>query len=132
MRKTTVPKEIVVLVAREQDGIPAHKAICANPDCSSFATDPHHWLFKRSSGVSRTQQSVPSQVLNNPINIVLLCRTCHDKFGQTPRMVRICYHHKIALGYDIPAWIDGLIKTRVIRVRPDLGALNWQDENEKN
>jgi len=124
MATSKVPNEVIVMVAREQGGIPAHLATCANPTCSRKATDPHHWLFKRSSGVSRTSLT-PEQVLHHPYNIVLLCRLCHDTLGQTEEMIVMCFRYKVNLGIDILDWVDELLKQGLIRVRPDLHGVTY-------
>lgn len=38
---------------------------------------------------------MPSKILHNPRNVVLLHYTCHHHYGQTEAMVQRCYYHKI-------------------------------------
>lgn len=116
---TPVPPAVVVTVAREQGGIPTHKARCIY--CRKrYATDPHHWLFKRSSGISRSDDDIPEEALHHPFNIVLLCRQCHDLFGQTTSMAINCYRWKEALGVNILEWVETLVKQGTIRNRPTI------------
>lgn len=113
MPHTTTPPAVIIKVAREQHGYPPSKAIC--PWCGKpGATQPHHWLLKRSA-------AVPPKVLHDSRNIVLLHYYCHNLCGQTEAMVQRCYHHKIkklfdqkgrptlsGWPYDIRGWIEQL------------------------
>jgi len=73
------------------------------------ASDPHHWLVKKNG-------NIPDEIADLPINVVLLCRACHDRHGQSKELTTRCWGHKEALGYDPRAWLKeletrGLIKT---------------------
>jgi hypothetical protein len=103
-------------IAHEQGGFPFRKAIC--PWCNKpGACEPHHWLFKRSSGVS-------DEVLHNPANIVLLHNLCHRLWGQTKFMKQICAEHKITLGYDLLSWLADLLAAGEIKHMPPI----WNEE----
>jgi hypothetical protein len=117
-KANATPRELVVQIAREQNGFPPSRAVCIW--CQKpGATDPHHWLFKRSSGVSL-------EVLHNPANVVLLHHHCHQTYGQTKAMTLFCLGHKINLGYDIAGWIDKLLEQGLIKHRPDIGGNDGQ------
>ena len=108
---TPTPKALIVKLIREQR-FTGSVAIC--PYCLiNGATDPHHWCFKRSSGV-------PDEVLHTPENVVLLCHECHTKYGQTREMTMTCLGLKLRKGYDIFAWVDRLIQEGKINHRPDI------------
>jgi hypothetical protein len=130
---TKTPPAVVVAVAREQYGYPLHKTRCAWCD-QPGATDPHHWLLKRSA-------AVPPKVLHAPVNIVLLHHECHDLYGQTEAMVRRCYHHKIrklfyqpgrptlsGRPYDVAGWIETLRAKNLLIHAPILPVLDNREE----
>ncbi|MBE7553676.1 MAG: hypothetical protein HS126_21620 [Anaerolineales bacterium] len=133
MAYTTTPPAVVVAVAREQHGYPLNKTRCAW--CGQpGATDPHHWLLKRSA-------AVPSKVLHAPVNIVLAHHLCHDLYGQTEAMVQRCYHHKIkklfyqpgrptlsGRPYDIAGWIAELRAKNLLVHVPILPVLDDREE----
>ncbi len=133
MAHTSTPPATVVAVAREQYGYPLNKTRCAW--CGQpGATDPHHWLLKRSA-------AVPPKALHDPHNIVLLHYHCHDLYGQTEAMVQRCYHHKIkklfyqkgrptlsGRPYDIIGWIEQLRARDLLVHVPILPILDQQEE----
>lgn len=132
MAHTTTPPATVVTVAREQYGYSLAKTRCAW--CGQpGATDPHHWLLKRSA-------AVPPKVLHDPRNIVLIHHKCHDLYGQTEVMVQRCYHHKIkklfyqegrptlsGRPYDIIGWIEQLRARGLLVHVPILPVLDEQE-----
>lgn len=140
-RGTTTPPATVVAVAREQHGYPLNNTRCAW--CGQpGATDPHHWLLKRSA-------AVPPKVLHDKRNIVLLHHLCHDLYGQTEAMVQRCYHHKIkklfytcptpgagqpgrptlsGRPYDIAGWIETLREQKLLIHVPILPVLDQREE----
>ena len=106
------PKELIVQLSREQGGPPISWAIC--PYCRKpGATDPHHFLYKRSD-------NAPDEVLHTRQNVILVCHPCHDKYGQTKGMTLTCLAFKLRLGYDIFGWVDQLIKDGVVKHYPDI------------
>ncbi|MCL4303111.1 MAG: hypothetical protein KJ077_45925 [Anaerolineae bacterium] len=133
MAYTKTPPAVVVAVAREQYGYPLNKTRCAW--CGEpGATDPHHWLLKRSA-------AVPPKVLHDPRNIVLVHHLCHDLHGQTEAMVQRCYHHKIkklfyqpgrptlsGRPYDIAGWIESLRVQNLLNHIPILSRLDEKEE----
>jgi len=130
---TTTPPATVVVVAREQHGYPLKNTRCAW--CGQpGATDPHHWLLKRSA-------AVPPKVLHDKRNIVLLHHLCHDLYGQTEAMVQRCYHHKIkkllfkpgqptlsGRPYNIAGWIAALREQKLLIHAPILPVLDDREE----
>lgn len=122
MATTRTPYQVIVRVAREQHGYPPAKALC--PWCGKpGATEPHHWLFKRSA-------AVPDRILHQPINVVLLHPHCHNRFGQTEAMILKCYEHKTGRlttlsgrPYDVAGWLADLAAGKVITHSPILPIL---------
>lgn len=104
MAHTRTPPAVITKVGREQHGFPLAKTIC--PWCGKpGATEPHHWLLKRSD-------HPPDQLLHQPVNVVLLHPWCHNQYGQTETMTVLCYLHKrgwlttySGLPYDVLAWL---------------------------
>ncbi|MCK6625561.1 MAG: hypothetical protein L6R45_10345 [Anaerolineae bacterium] len=133
MAHTPTPPAVIVAVAREQHGYPLNKTRCAW--CGKpGATDPHHWLLKRSA-------AVPPKVLHDPRNIALVHHECHHRYGQTEAMVQRCYHHKIkklfyspdrptlsGQSYDIAGWIVALREQKLLIHVPILPVLDSQEE----
>lgn len=133
MPTSPTPPAVIVKVAREQHGYPPMRAIC--PWCSRRgATQPHHWLLKRSA-------AVPPKILHDPRNVVLLHHQCHRLYGQTEAMVQRCYHHKIKkLFYqkgrptfsgrpcDISIWVEELRTSNLLIHVPIVPALDDQEE----
>ncbi len=106
----STPRPIVVQAARLQGGFPAHEALCLRCK-TNRATDPHHWLFKRGSGVSRLKHQAPEWVLHHLNNVVLLCHPCHDDHGQTKDMFNLCCKFKVEIcGIDPQIWMEHLQK----------------------
>lgn len=130
MATTRTPHHVVVKVAREQHGYPPARAIC--PWCGKpGASEPHHWLLKRSD-------HVPDRVLHQPINVVLLHPHCHAWYGQTEAMTLKCFEHKTGrLGtfsgrpYDVVAWLAELSAGRQLTHIPILPNLEENDERER-
>ncbi|MBE7473168.1 MAG: hypothetical protein DPW09_33335 [Anaerolineae bacterium] len=132
-RGTTTPPAVITKVGREQHGYPLKKARCAW--CGQpGATDPHHWLLKRSAAVH-------PKILHDPRNIALVHHACHDLYGQTEAMVQRCYHHKIkklfyspgrptlsGRPYDIAGWIAVLRARQLLRHAPVLPVLDEKEE----
>jgi hypothetical protein len=124
---------VIVKVAREQHGYPLNKTRCAW--CGKAgATDPHHWLLKRSA-------AVPPKALHDPINVVLIHHLCHELHGQTKAMVQRCYHHKIkklyfkpgqptlsGRPYDVTGWIAALRASNLLVHAPILPVLDELEE----
>ena len=106
---STTPQAVKVRVAAEQGGIPPVPAKTICPFCNQpGAAEPHHWLFKRS-------RNVPDEVLHDATNVVMLCKKCHDRYGQTKEMFRACLVWKVSKGYRpgkfmADAFEKGLIK----------------------
>jgi hypothetical protein len=99
-----------IKIAREQGGIgnqPPKCAFCGEPG----ATDLHHWLLKRSSGL-------PAEVINVPINVVLLHHRCHMQHGQTKAMTQQMFRFKKALGYDVEGWLKDLQSQGIVKCIP--------------
>lgn len=134
MAHTATPPALIVKVAREQYGYPLARTIC--PWCGEVgASQPHHWLFKRSAAVA-------PKVLHDPRNVVLLHAHCHNLYGQTEAMVQRCYHHKIKTlflrpdrpslsgrPYDIAGWIEELRAKNLLLHVPILPVLDHRKEN---
>ncbi|HXV44667.1 MAG TPA: hypothetical protein VEC96_16520 [Anaerolineae bacterium] len=133
MATSRTPPAVVIKVAREQHGLPPPQAIC--PWCGERgATEPHHWLLKRSA-------TVPDRVLHDPRNVTLLHPHCHNRYGQTEAMVQRCYHHKIGTllikpgrpslsgrPYNITGWIEQLRTEGLLTHVPILPVLDNQEE----
>jgi hypothetical protein len=103
---TPTPPALIVQIAREQGGILPSRAVCVWCKAPG-ATEPHHWLFKRSSGV-------PDEVLHTKQNVVLLHTKCHSEHGQTKLMTMRCLEWKIVLGYDISGWVEEIAERGLI------------------
>lgn len=87
------------------------------------ATEPHHWLLKRSD-------HVVDKVLHQPINVVLLHSHCHSRYGQTELMTIVCYLHKrgwlttwSGRPYDVKAWLAELSASGQLTHKPLLPVL---------
>jgi len=60
--------------------------------------DLHEWRFKKSDGK-------PDTVTDDVRNCVLLCRSCHERYGQTKAGEGMFYEYKSAIHKDIDEWI---------------------------
>jgi hypothetical protein len=117
MATSSTPPAVIIKVAREQHGYPPSKAIC--PWCGKKgATEPHHWLLKRSA-------HMPDKVLHQPINVVLLHSHCHRTYGQTEIMTILCYLHKSGWlttfsgrPYHVKTWLTELAASGQLTHKP--------------
>ena len=60
--------------------------------------DLHHWLLKRSTGIS-------IEALHTLPNVVYLHTRCHQEYGQTKSMTAVCWKYKSQF-HNIPEWLD--------------------------
>lgn len=67
---------------------------------TEFPTDPHHTFLKQSDAPPKRRDELVS-LFNNLSNLVMLCRECHDRYGQTTQVEIDLAAHKTRLGYDL-------------------------------
>lgn len=68
--------------------------------CGKLAVDPRHVFVRRRKGHPE---------YDDPINIALLCRTCHNTGYVNSRLFKVrWYKIQTERGYDVDKWLDSL------------------------
>ena len=65
-----------------------------------WATEVHHVIYHR-------RKNKPEY--DNPANLCLICRTCHDTGNVNSRAFKVDWYNSMKRkGYDMDAWLDSL------------------------
>ena len=65
-----------------------------------WATELHHVIYHRRKGKPE---------YDNPANLCLICRTCHDTGNVNSRAFKVeWYRSQKMKGYDMDGWLDSL------------------------